>query len=123
MQTVCSKPKLFLLVLLRRHYLVNATKFDVPCASNLIVLVFLLENMNKLVLINQFYPRLIKVVNPLTGLQIDGKLVVPNKPMNWDPKLSKTWLDFSKQGHGVIDWKQLVERILQKEQVKCKHNI
>jgi len=44
-----------------------------------------------------------------TFLQIDGTLVAPEDPKNWDPKLPRVWLDFSKlkkavfQGSGVID--------------------
>ncbi|RDX93246.1 Pentatricopeptide repeat-containing protein, chloroplastic, partial [Mucuna pruriens] len=42
-------------------------------------------------------------------IQIDGTLVAPDEPKNWDPKLPRVWLDFSKldkavfQGSGVID--------------------
>ena len=42
-------------------------------------------------------------------LQIDGTIVAPDEPSNWDPKLQRTWLEFSKlegivfQGNGVID--------------------
>jgi galacturan 1,4-alpha-galacturonidase len=42
-------------------------------------------------------------------LQIDGTLVAPDNPKNWDPKLPRVWLDFSNlkkavfQGSGVID--------------------
>jgi hypothetical protein len=42
-------------------------------------------------------------------LQIDGTLVAPDNPKNWDPKLPRVWLDFSKlkkavfQGSGIID--------------------
>ncbi|XP_021631024.1 probable polygalacturonase At1g80170 isoform X2 [Manihot esculenta] len=41
--------------------------------------------------------------------QIDGTIVAPDEPMNWDPKLPRLWLDFSRlngvlfQGNGVID--------------------
>ncbi|XP_015578604.1 probable polygalacturonase At1g80170 [Ricinus communis] len=42
-------------------------------------------------------------------IQIDGTIVAPAEPENWDPNLPRIWLDFSKlngvlfQGHGVID--------------------
>ncbi|KAK7386871.1 hypothetical protein VNO78_27215 [Psophocarpus tetragonolobus] len=42
-------------------------------------------------------------------IQIDGTLVAPDEPKNWDPELPRVWLDFSKldkavfQGSGVID--------------------
>ncbi|KDO82376.1 hypothetical protein CISIN_1g0424472mg, partial [Citrus sinensis] len=42
-------------------------------------------------------------------IQIDGTIVAPAEPDNWDPKLARIWLDFSKlngvlfQGSGVID--------------------
>ncbi|KAK4791545.1 hypothetical protein SAY86_031958 [Trapa natans] len=42
-------------------------------------------------------------------IQIDGTVVAPEEPSNWDPKLPRIWLDFSKlkgvlfQGNGVID--------------------
>ncbi|KAK4773841.1 hypothetical protein SAY87_028860 [Trapa incisa] len=42
-------------------------------------------------------------------IQIDGTVVAPGEPSNWDPKLPRIWLDFSKlkgvifQGNGVID--------------------
>ncbi|KAL5826754.1 hypothetical protein ACOSQ3_018595 [Xanthoceras sorbifolium] len=42
-------------------------------------------------------------------IQIDGTIVAPDEPNNWDPKLPRNWLDFSKlngvlfQGHGIID--------------------
>ncbi|GMY26249.1 probable polygalacturonase At1g80170 [Fagus crenata] len=42
-------------------------------------------------------------------IQIDGMIIAPDEPKNWDPKLPRTWLDFSKlnrvifQGNGVID--------------------
>ncbi|KAJ4711084.1 Pectin lyase-like superfamily protein [Melia azedarach] len=42
-------------------------------------------------------------------VQIDGTIVAPAEPDNWDPKLPRIWLDFSKlngvlfQGGGVID--------------------
>ncbi|XVF43986.1 hypothetical protein PTKIN_Ptkin02bG0084000 [Pterospermum kingtungense] len=42
-------------------------------------------------------------------VQIDGTIVAPDKPKNWDPNLPRLWLDFSKlhgvlfQGSGVID--------------------
>ncbi|XP_027347567.1 probable polygalacturonase At1g80170 [Abrus precatorius] len=42
-------------------------------------------------------------------IQIDGTLVAPDEPKDWDPKLQRVWLDFSKlekvvfQGNGVID--------------------
>ncbi|KAI3817541.1 hypothetical protein L1987_11336 [Smallanthus sonchifolius] len=42
-------------------------------------------------------------------IQIDGTIVAPDEPKNWDPKNSRNWLTFSNitgatfQGHGVID--------------------
>ncbi|KAK6252523.1 hypothetical protein QUC31_014243 [Theobroma cacao] len=42
-------------------------------------------------------------------VQIDGTIVAPDEPKNWDPDLARLWLDFSKlhgvafQGNGVID--------------------
>lgn len=42
-------------------------------------------------------------------LQIDGTIVAPDEPSNWDPDMSRQWLDFSKlkgvifQGSGTID--------------------
>jgi len=42
-------------------------------------------------------------------MQIDGTIVAPEEPTNWDPNLSRLWLDFSNltgvtfQGGGVID--------------------
>ncbi|XP_028754394.1 probable polygalacturonase At1g80170 [Neltuma alba] len=42
-------------------------------------------------------------------IQIDGTIVAPDEPKNWDPNFPRTWLVFSKldkaifQGHGVID--------------------
>ncbi|KAM7251292.1 hypothetical protein ACFE04_023175 [Oxalis oulophora] len=42
-------------------------------------------------------------------IQIDGKIVAPDEPKNWDPNSPRNWLDFSNltgvlfQGHGVID--------------------
>ncbi|XP_011006003.1 PREDICTED: probable polygalacturonase At1g80170 [Populus euphratica] len=42
-------------------------------------------------------------------IQIDGTIVAPDEPKNWDPNLARLWLDFSKlngvlfQGNGVID--------------------
>ncbi|KAH8494819.1 hypothetical protein Peur_060514 [Populus x canadensis] len=42
-------------------------------------------------------------------IQIDGTIVAPDEPKNWDPVLARLWLDFSKlngvifQGNGVID--------------------
>ncbi|XP_050207132.1 probable polygalacturonase At1g80170 isoform X2 [Mercurialis annua] len=42
-------------------------------------------------------------------IQIDGTIIAPDEPDNWDPKLPRIWLDFSKlngvlfQGKGVID--------------------
>ncbi|XP_076955535.1 putative polygalacturonase At1g80170 [Bidens hawaiensis] len=42
-------------------------------------------------------------------VQIDGNIVAPNEPKNWDPKNPRNWLYFSNltgvvfQGHGVID--------------------
>ncbi|KAL0699924.1 hypothetical protein Bca4012_056046 [Brassica carinata] len=41
--------------------------------------------------------------------QIDGTIVAPDEPSNWDPKFQRIWLEFSKlkgvvfQGNGVID--------------------
>ncbi|EXB82576.1 putative polygalacturonase [Morus notabilis] len=76
--TACSTPQAVLLVPQGRSYLVNATKFQGPCAGGLTV-------------------------------QIEGTIVAPDEPSNWNPKFSRLWLDFSKleavlfQGHGVID--------------------
>ncbi|XP_012085412.1 probable polygalacturonase At1g80170 isoform X1 [Jatropha curcas] len=42
-------------------------------------------------------------------IQIDGTIVAPDEPNNWDPKFPRQWLDFTKlqavifQGNGVID--------------------
>nr|XP_043638625.1 probable polygalacturonase At1g80170 [Erigeron canadensis] len=42
-------------------------------------------------------------------IQIDGTIVAPNEPSNWDPRNPRIWLYFSNltgvlfQGHGVID--------------------
>nr|VDD43428.1 unnamed protein product [Brassica oleracea] len=42
-------------------------------------------------------------------IQIDGTIVAPDEPGNWDPKFQRTWLEFSKlegvvfQGNGAID--------------------
>uniref|UniRef100_A0A7N0RER3 endo-polygalacturonase n=1 Tax=Kalanchoe fedtschenkoi TaxID=63787 RepID=A0A7N0RER3_KALFE len=42
-------------------------------------------------------------------VQIDGTIIAPAEPRNWDPKNPRIWLDFSKlkgvlfQGNGVID--------------------
>ncbi|KAI4314343.1 hypothetical protein L6164_027260 [Bauhinia variegata] len=42
-------------------------------------------------------------------IQIDGTIVAPDEPKNWDPKFERVWLEFSKldkavfQGDGVID--------------------
>ncbi|KAF7809305.1 putative polygalacturonase [Senna tora] len=42
-------------------------------------------------------------------IQIDGTIIAPDEPKNWDPNLPRIWLDFSKldkavfQGAGVID--------------------
>ncbi|KAK9751051.1 hypothetical protein RND81_02G238100 [Saponaria officinalis] len=42
-------------------------------------------------------------------IQIDGTIVAPGEPKDWDPKLSRVWLNFSNltgvsfQGRGVID--------------------
>ncbi|XP_043706687.1 probable polygalacturonase At1g80170 [Telopea speciosissima] len=42
-------------------------------------------------------------------IQIDGKIIAPDEPKNWDPKNPRIWLDFSKltrvifQGSGIID--------------------
>ncbi|KAK2636510.1 hypothetical protein Ddye_031302 [Dipteronia dyeriana] len=54
----------------------------------------------------------IKFKGPCTDklvIQIDGTIVAPDEPNNWDPKSPRNWLSFSKlngvlfQGHGVID--------------------
>ncbi|KAM1722783.1 hypothetical protein ACFX11_021448 [Malus domestica] len=74
----CNTTKAVFLVPQGRRYLVNATKFQGPCADNLII-------------------------------QIEGTIVAPDEPNNWDPNFPRTWLDFTKlngvlfQGHGVID--------------------
>ncbi|KAK8484061.1 hypothetical protein V6N13_017483 [Hibiscus sabdariffa] len=76
--TSCSTPKSVFLIPPGRRYLVNATKFQGPCADRLVV-------------------------------QIDGTIVAPDEPNDWDPMLPRLWLDFSKlkgvvfQGNGVID--------------------
>ncbi|XP_041016277.1 probable polygalacturonase At1g80170 [Juglans microcarpa x Juglans regia] len=42
-------------------------------------------------------------------IQIEGTIIAPDEPENWDPELPRIWLDFSKlkgvifQGDGVID--------------------
>lgn len=42
-------------------------------------------------------------------LQIDGTIVAPDEPSNWDSKFERIWLEFSQlkgvvfQGKGVID--------------------
>ncbi|KAF2286688.1 hypothetical protein GH714_023611 [Hevea brasiliensis] len=42
-------------------------------------------------------------------IQIDGTIIAPDEPKNWDPNLPRLWLDFSKlngvlfQGNGLID--------------------
>ncbi|KAI4328279.1 hypothetical protein L6164_020646 [Bauhinia variegata] len=42
-------------------------------------------------------------------IQIDGTIIAPDEPKNWDPNFQRVWLDFSKldkaifQGAGVID--------------------
>lgn len=42
-------------------------------------------------------------------VQIDGTIIAPDEPSNWDPNMPRLWLDFSKlnraqfQGSGVID--------------------
>ncbi|KAF5746595.1 polygalacturonase [Tripterygium wilfordii] len=77
-QTACSTPRAVFLVPPQRRYLVNATRFNGPCADNLVI-------------------------------QIDGTIVAPDEPKNWDPDMPRLWLDFSKlngvlfQGSGVID--------------------
>ncbi|XP_044494580.1 probable polygalacturonase At1g80170 [Mangifera indica] len=76
--TACSTPKSVFLVPSGRRYLVNATRFQGPCAERLVI-------------------------------QIDGTIVAPDEPKNWDVNLPRLWLDFSKlegvlfQGSGVID--------------------
>ncbi|GAB2280478.1 hypothetical protein Dimus_015105 [Dionaea muscipula] len=74
----CSTPKAIFLVPQGFRYLVNATRFQGPCAKKLIV-------------------------------QIDGTIVAPDNPKNWNPKFSRLWLDFYNltgvvfRGVGVID--------------------
>lgn len=74
----CTTPKSVFLVPEGHHYLVNATRFEGPCARRLTV-------------------------------QIDGTIVAPGEPENWDRRLPHLWLDFSNltgvtfQGSGVID--------------------
>ncbi|KNA06049.1 hypothetical protein SOVF_184660 [Spinacia oleracea] len=74
----CSMQKSVLLVPEGRRYLVNATRFEGPCAGRLVV-------------------------------QIDGTVVAPGEPNDWDPKFSRSWLNFHNltsvlfQGKGVID--------------------
>ncbi|CAL0313179.1 unnamed protein product [Lupinus luteus] len=56
--------------------------------------------------------RATKFIGPCAGniiIQIDGKVIAPDEPKNWDPKSPRVWLTFSKldkavfQGSGVID--------------------
>ncbi|KAK6781363.1 hypothetical protein RDI58_023547 [Solanum bulbocastanum] len=74
----CSKRRSVFMVPSGRTYLVNATKFNGPCANGLII-------------------------------QVDGTIVAPSDPENWDPKSPKAWLVFSNltgvtfQGNGIID--------------------
>ncbi|KAL2926500.1 Polygalacturonase [Bienertia sinuspersici] len=74
----CSAPKSVFLVPEGRRYLVNATRFEGPCAGRLAV-------------------------------QVDGTIVAPGEPKDWDPKSSRIWLNFHNltsvifQGKGVID--------------------
>ncbi|KAM1215081.1 hypothetical protein ACFX13_011782 [Malus domestica] len=74
----CNTTNAVFLVPQGHQYLVNATKFQGPCADNLII-------------------------------QIEGTIVAPDEPNNWDPRFPRTWLDFTKltgvlfQGNGVID--------------------
>nr|AAC98004.1 Similar to gb/AJ002532 endo-polygalacturonase from Arabidopsis thaliana and is a member of the polygalacturonase family PF/00295 [Arabidopsis thaliana] len=79
----CSTSKSVFLVPEGRRYLVNATKFNGPCEQKLIIQVKLSS--------------------------IDGTIVAPDEPSNWDSKFQRIWLEFSKlkgvvfQGKGVID--------------------
>ncbi|KAL8137918.1 hypothetical protein V2J09_003919 [Rumex salicifolius] len=74
----CSTRRSVLLVPEGRTYLVNATRFQGPCAKSL-------------------------------SIRIDGTIVAPDEPANWDPKLARIWLNFhnltgvSFRGRGVID--------------------
>ncbi|KAJ4879678.1 Pectin lyase-like superfamily protein [Raphanus sativus] len=74
----CGMPKSVLLVPQGRTYLINATKFNGPCETKLVI-------------------------------QIEGTIVAPDEPSNWDPKFQRIWLEFSKlkgvvfKGNGVID--------------------
>ncbi|KAF5793569.1 putative endo-polygalacturonase [Helianthus annuus] len=53
-----------------------------------------------------------KFRGPCSGkliIQIDGTIIAPDEPKNWDPKSPRNWLSFTNltgttiQGHGVID--------------------
>lgn len=49
------------------------------------------------------------IVSSVLKVQIDGMIVAPEEPKNWDPDLPRIWLGFSNltgvnlQGSGVID--------------------
>ncbi|KAM3357309.1 putative polygalacturonase [Capsicum galapagoense] len=74
----CSTRRSVFMVPSGRTYLINATKFDGPCANGLTI-------------------------------QVDGTIVAPSDPEDWDPKSPKAWLVFSNltavtfQGNGIID--------------------
>ncbi|CAN1320870.1 Probable polygalacturonase At1g80170 [Linum perenne] len=75
----CNASKAVFLVPHGRRYLVSATKFRGPCADNKLI------------------------------VQIDGTVIAPDEPENWDQDLARLWLGFSKlngvsfQGNGLID--------------------
>lgn len=127
--TACATPEAVFFVPSDRHYLVNATRFKGPCEDRLVIQVtcyvaskgsvpnlyfvncchyFLGRRV--LMLSNQFRGHLtFKQVFFIMILQIDGTIVAPDEPKNWDPDLDRQWLEFSKlngvvfQGNGVID--------------------
>ena len=45
----------------------------------------------------------------MVGAQVDGTIVAPGEPKDWDPAFSRTWLNFHNltgaifQGKGIID--------------------
>lgn len=45
----------------------------------------------------------------MVGAQVDGTIVAPGEPKDWDPEFPRTWLNFHNltgaifQGKGVID--------------------
>lgn len=107
-----------------RRYQVNATRFRGPCSHNFIVQVvsytiftFLSKTRRLCLGIS-----LQIISNPCVRhwsclmsysfrcwVQIEGTIVAPDEPKNWDPKNPRSWLDFFNltgvlfQGGGVID--------------------